>query len=121
MSYDTPNATVRREWFINAAAGANAEIKFRTFQKIILKKVHVVAVTAGTSATTGHGCTVYSGTTSLATIALNTQTAGYSASTAALDAEIAALGQISVKNGTDATGAYHAILEYEVRHDATQS
>lgn len=119
MSYDTPNATVRREWFLNCPAGASAEVKFRTFQKAVLKKVHAVAVTAGTTA--GHILTVYNGTTSIAAITLGTSAAGATASTGLLDSAIGALGQISVKNGTDATGASHAILEYEILHDATKS
>lgn len=120
MSYDSPNPNVRREYFATTVAGATTEgAKFRSFQKFILKKAHAAVVTAGTA--TAHGYDVYSGTTSIGTIALSTSAAGVTASSGALNAEVASLAQISVKSLADATGVAHILYEYEVRHDAVQS
>lgn len=121
--YSDPNHSIRREFFAGeSTAGATTEsCKFRTFQKMKLKKVHAVVTVAGTSATTGNKLDIYNGTTSIGSLTMGTSIAGVSVSSLVLDSAVAALGQISVKTGTDATGKSHVIYEYQVDHDATQS
>lgn len=121
MSYDDPDYSIRRENFAGeAGGGATTEYcKFRSFQASRLKAVHAVVTTAGTATT--HALNVYHGTTSIAAIALSTSAAGVSASSAVLNEALAALDQVSVKTGADATGKAHVIFEYEVTPDAVQS
>lgn len=120
MSYNDPNYTVRREEMGVAGGAATTEYaKFRVFQAARLKKVHAIVVTAGT--VTGHGLDVYSGTTSIGTIALSTNTAGYVAHSALLDATVASMGQVSVKTLADATGVAHVIYEYHMTPDGVVS
>lgn len=121
MGYDSPNALLRREHFAGeAGGGATTEYcKFRSFQKAKLKAVHFVVTTAGTA--TAHKLDIFHGTTSIGSTTLGTNTAGYSASNTDVDQSLAALDQISVKTGADATGKAHVVFEYAVDHDASQS
>lgn len=126
MAYDDPDFTTRKEYFAGeAGGGATTEYsKFRVFQKARLKKVHASVTTAGTA--TGHGFDVYRGTTSVGTIALSTTaaagaTGAISASSAALDLELASGQQVSVKSLADVVGKAHIIYEYETLPDAVQS
>lgn len=120
QGYMRPTANTRREAFFTTTAGATTEgAKFRSFLKMRLKKVHVAVVTAGTA--TGHGYDIYHGTTSIGTIALSTNTAGYTASSSALNREVASLEQVSVKSLADATGVAHVIYEFQATHDAVES
>ena len=120
MAYDSVNALVRNEWFAGeAGGGATTEyLKFRRFQKMRVKAVHAVITVAGTNA--GHGLDIYSGTTSVATIALGTAAAG-GTGIANTDFDVAALGVISVKTLVDATGKAHVIYEFENVHDGVVS
>lgn len=121
-AYDHANATVRREANAQERAGGGATTfysKFFSFQKMKLKKVHAKVITAGT--TTGHGFDVYSGTTSIGTIALGTSAADSNASSGALDTAIAASGLVQVKSLADAAGVALINYEYEVDPDAVQS
>jgi len=119
--YSEPNAVVRREHFAAACGGdATTEYgKFRSFQKMKLKKVHAVVTTAGTAA--GHKLDVFHGTTSVGTISLGTSAAGVTASSATLNRAVAALEQVSVKSGADADGIADVIYEFEVDHDAVRT
>ena len=76
MRYDHPNILVRREHSITPSAGATTVAgKVRNFQAMRLKAAHATVTTAGTATTMGYD--VYSGTTSVGTIPLSTNTAGY--------------------------------------------
>lgn len=121
MSYDSPDFTTRFEHFAGEAGGAATTEygKFRRFQAAQLKKVHAVVTTAGTATT--HKLDVYHGTTSIASIALSTSTAGSTGSTSLLDRRLESLDQISVKTGADAVGKAHVIYEYETEPDAVRS
>lgn len=121
MAYDDANSTVRREWWAGEAGGAATTeyLKYRSFQKARLKKVHAIVTTAGTA--TGHALDVYHGTDSIGSITLGTSTAGATASSALLDHTIDSLTQISVKTKADATGKANIIYEYEVLPDAVKS
>lgn len=121
MSYDEGNFTIRREENAGVAGGGSTTeyAKFRHFQKMRLKAVHVAVETAGTN--TGHGLGIYHGTSSIGAIALSTNAAGYTASSAVLDETVDSLEQVSVKTLVDATGLARVIYEYEVLPDAVQS
>lgn len=121
MSYDSPDYTINREYFAGeSTAGATTEsLKFRVFQKAVLKKVHAVVTVAGTATT--HKLDVMHGTTSIGVITLSTSTAGVSASSALLNRDVPSLEQVSVKTGADATGKAHVVYEYEVASDAVSS
>lgn len=117
MGYADPNFTVRREADRITVAGATTEgAKFRAFQALKLKKVHVAVITAGTATT--HGYDVYHGTTSIGTIALSTSTAGSVGHSATLDRTVGTMEQVSVKSLADAVGVGHIVYEYEVTPDA---
>jgi len=121
-TYDSPNADIRREALGQNEAGGGGTTeyaKFHSFQKMRLKKVHAVVTTAGTA--TGHGFGVFNGTTSIGTIALSTNAALSSASSALLDSDVASLGQVSVKSLADVVGKANIIYEYDVLLDAVQS
>lgn len=119
--YSDANCTVRREAAFITVAGATTEgAKFRSFQKIKLKKVHFAVITAGAGA--GHGYRVYHGTTAIgADVTLGTSAAGTTGSTGLLDESVDSMEQISVKSLSDATGVAHVVYEYEVTFDATQT
>ncbi len=120
--YDHPNAIVRQEGLGQTeagGAGTTEYAKFASFQKMKLKKVHALVTTAGTL--TAHGFDVYSGTTSIGTIAVGTAIALTNASSGALNTAIAAMGQVSVKTLADTVGKAIIKYEYEVDHDAVLS
>lgn len=120
MAYSDPNFTVRREADRITTAGATTEgAKFRSFQALRLKKVHVAVITAGTATT--HGYDVYHGTTSIGTIALSTSVAGVAASSALLNRTVGTMEQVSVKSLADATGVGHIVYEFEVTPGAVAS
>lgn len=121
-NYTDPTVTVRREHCAGTEAGGGATTeyaKFRSFQKMRLKKVHAAVTVAGTNA--GHGFDVYSGTTSVGTIALGTSAANATASSALLDLTVTSLAQVSVKSLADATGKAQVVYEFEVMADSVQS
>jgi hypothetical protein len=121
MSYADPNFNVRREAAFITVAGATTEgAKFRSFQKIKLKKVHFAVITAGAAGT--HGYRVYHGATAIgANVVLGTAAAGTTGATATLDEVVGSMEQISVKSLDDITGVAHVVYEYEVEHDAVQT
>jgi len=119
-SYSEGNSTIRREVDRITVAGATTEgAKFRSFQRLKLKKVHAAVITAGTATTMGFD--VYHGTTSIGTIALSTSTAGSVAHSATLNEVVESMEQVSVKSLADATGVGHIVYEFEVLHDAAQT
>lgn len=119
MSYDSPNAVVRREHFSTTTAGSGAINRFRSFQKARLRAVHAIALVAGTTA--GHTLTIKRGTTSIGLITLTTSAAGSVVSNTLVDEPLGALEEVSLTNGTDATGTANVIYEFDVVHDAAVS
>ena len=110
MSYDSPHATVQREFCANAGgAGTTEYAKFRSFAAGFLKNVSAVVTVAGT--VTGHGFDVYVGTSSVGTIPLSTNTAGVSA-TVAINQSVAALQSMSVKSLADTAGKADIVFQY---------
>ena len=122
MSYDSPNATVRREQSFTTAAGNGAVgARMLNYQKLKLVAAHWEVVTAGTSDSPGHALTIKNGTTSIGLAAIGTATAGATGSVDLGDSEVASLDGVTCTNGTDATGVAVVNYEYEVVHDTTQS
>lgn len=122
MAYDSPNSSVRREWYGATAAGSGTVgVKFRTFQAAKLMAVHAIVLVAGTSTSPGHALTIKHGTTSIGLLAMGTATAGSVVSNVAVDETLAAFDQVSVTNGTDVTGTAEVIYEYQVSPDAALS
>lgn len=119
MSYDTDFMNRQCRDGIAAAGATTEAVKFRNFMAMRLKKVHATVVIAGTATT--HGYDVYHGTTSIGTIALSTNTAGVTASSALLDRDIESMEQVSVKSLADATGSAHIVYEFEHQQDAVLS
>lgn len=128
MRYDHPNVIVRREQAKTSAAGSSSVLRFASFMKSRIKKIHYQPIVAGTA--TGFVVTArhISGTT---TTVLGTSTLGTAASSGGIAATLA-LGtgnspaglafangdHITLTNGVDATGVYEAIIEYEALPDA---
>jgi len=122
MAYDHPEALVRFEHKINNLTGsASASMtKVLFFQKSKLKKVHALAITAGTN--DAAGVDIYVGTTSVGAIVIGTSTAGTTYSSAAIDADIPALSFVELKGkATSSTMVDSYVLEYDVYHDAVRS
>ena len=122
MSYMDANSQVRREVYAaGAAAGATtAGSKVRVFQSAKLHGVHLQVVVAGTSSV--HGYTIKNGTSSIGTITLGTNTAGYQLSaTITGNTTIPAGGTMSILSLTDATGTVDAVFEFEVIPSAVKS
>ena len=112
LRYDHPNHQIRREHSITPVAGATTQsAKMRTFQALKLKAVHFTVVTAGTNA--GHGYTINHGTTSVGTVSLGTNVAGYAISVDMSDQDIDAGETFNVLSLVDATGVADAVFEYE--------
>lgn len=122
MAYNDPNYTVRQERGINNLTGIASTAMSRSlfFQKARLKKVHALAITAGTNDSAGVDILV--GTTSVGAITIGTTAAGATYSSGALDAAIPALGYVEIKGkANSATMVNSYVLEYEVLPDAVQS
>jgi hypothetical protein len=113
MTYDAPDFTLKREQYFNTVGGGATTnyAKFRSFSALTLSRVLAAVVTAGTATT--HKLDIMSGTTSIGTIALGTQTAG-SIVTATPSVAIPAQTQISVKTGADAVGTADVTFEYQL-------
>lgn len=111
LRYDHPNHLVRREHSITPTAGATTVSgKVRNFQAMRLKAAHATVTTAGTA--TAHGYDVYSGTTSIGTIPLSTNTAGYTLSVDLNNTAVAAGDTMEIRSLADATGVADVVLEY---------
>lgn len=113
-SYTDPALTIARENFAGEAGGAATTeySKFRSFQAYRLKAVHAAVTVAGTN--TAHKLDIYHGTNSIGSIALGTSAAGSLANSGTLNEDCAAMDQISVKTGADATGKAHVVFEFHV-------
>ena len=122
MSYDSPNYLIRREHRESNVTGvASTSVrKILMFQAAKLKKVHALVVTAGTN--TAAGFDILVGTTSVGEVTLGTNTAGYSASSALLNADVPAMGVIDLKGkANSATLVASFSVEHEVDPSAVES
>ncbi|MGE0706096.1 MAG: hypothetical protein AB7I50_23340 [Vicinamibacterales bacterium] len=115
--YDHPNFLVRREAHQKTVAGNGAVKTFRHYQKMRLKALHSIVVTAGTSDSPGNALTIKHGTTSIGAVALGTATAGVTF-TNTFNLDVDSLALLSVTNGTDASGVADIIWEFEVLPDS---
>lgn len=124
MSYDDGNATRREEAKVWTTAG-NATIsgKFMVFQKTRVNAAHAKVDVAGTTA--GNSATVIqvSGTTTttLASFALSTSTAGVTTDVTGIAATLLPYDHVYVVNGTDATGRALVTIEMQQTPDAVRS
>ncbi len=121
MGYSDPDFTIRREACMPpTTAGATTEgSKFRSFQKMRLKKAHAAVVVAGTATT--HAYTIKNGTTSVGLITLSTNVAGVEVSSGVINSTVEAMDQVSATSGADATGTAQIVYEFEVLPDAVKS
>lgn len=127
-AYDAPQYTVAEVFNLTTTAGANTvqTQKFVAFAALQLKAVQATAITAGTSATTGH-CAILkvitaggTTTTAVGTVALGTSSANVTTNTAFASTATMAQGDIlTITNGTDATGVIALAIEYRTQPGAT--
>ena len=117
--YDHPNNIVTRESHQTTVAGNASILYFRHYQKMRLKAVHLAIAVAGTATT--NTFIAKSGTTALGTFAMTTSTQGVTSSIDVTDTDVAALGELSVLGGADATGVADIIWEFQVLPGATRS
>lgn len=111
VGYDSADKTIERE-FVTAAAGGGATTtygKFRSFSDIKVLAVKAVVAVAGTAA--GHGFDIFSGTTSIGTIALGTSAADVVVTTD-VNVDITAPGLLSVKSKADTVGKADIVYQY---------
>lgn len=113
MRYDHPTYISNREHCVGEVGGAATTVygKYHQYTGFKLKAVHFRVTTAGTAA--GHKLDVFQGTTSIASAALGTNTAGYTTSVL-VGSNYTSLQALEVKTGTDATGK--AVVSYEYEH-----
>ena len=132
MSYDHNEYLITKYHSFTNTAGASSVNRWCVPNDVLLKKLNIAVVTAGTSATTGNGMTVriISGngttTTSVGSLAMGTSSANVSTNTsfgtvtsAVLNGTQVYLGQpaaagdiITITSGTDATGVMAVTLSY---------
>lgn len=118
-AYDAAENNVTRVFNLVTTAGANTvqTQKLIAFGAMQLKAVQATAITAGTSATSGH-CSIFkiiSGTTTtaLTTVALGTSVVNTTTNVAMPStATLAAGDQVTITNGTDATGVIGLAVTY---------
>lgn len=122
--YSEADAAIRREFYAQEAGGAATTTysKFRAFRRAKIKNVYALVTVAGTAA--GHKFDVFSGTTSVGSIAVGTAAVG-SALTAVpvavggLDLIVDSTNQLSVKTGPDTVGKADIVYEFQILHDGT--
>lgn len=132
MSYDDAEYKVTKFHSFTNTAGASSVNRWVPPTNVLLKKLNIAVVTAGTSATTGNGMTVrvISGngttTTSVGALALGTSSANISTNTSFgtvtsavqngtqvyLGQPVAAGDIVTITSGTDATGVMAVTLSY---------
>jgi hypothetical protein len=118
MNYTDPDYNINRDHCAGEVGGAATTVygKFHAFAATKLKAVHARVTTAGTATT--HKLDVYVGTASVGSIALSTNTAGYTASVN-IGANVDSLQAVEVKTGADAAGKAVVSYEYEYQQGAT--
>lgn len=132
MIYDHPEYQITKFHSFTNAAGASSVNRWCVPTNVLLKKLNIAVVTAGTSATTGNGMTVrvISGngttTTSVGALAVGTSSANVSTNTSFgtvtsavqngtqvyLGQPVAAGDIVTITSGTDATGVMAVTLSY---------
>lgn len=132
MDYSAAEYNVTKYHSFTNTAGASSVNRWVVPNNILLKKLSIAVVTAGTSATTGNGMTVrtISGngttTTSVGSLAVGTSSANVSTSTSFgtvtssvqygsqvyLGQPVAEGDVITITSGTDATGVMAVTLSY---------
>lgn len=119
MRYDHPNFVVRREDKANNVTGIASTTfqKFLFFQKVRVKKIHSLVVTAGTDAAAG--VDIYNGTTSVGAITHGTDAALTVNDSGLLDVTVSAGSFIDLRGkANSATMVNSYSIEYEVLPDA---
>lgn len=122
-NYDHPSYITRQLVPLgNTTAGANGTSCRTSFPIAMrIRNASVTVVTAGTSATTGNKVDIYNGTSSIGSVTLGTNTAGYVGTSGDLNSTLAVGTVLACKNGTDATGVANVMLEMHIDQSGTWS
>lgn len=118
-AYDAAENVTTKVFSLVTTAGANTvqTQKFIAHAALQLKAVQATAITAGTSATSGH-CAIFKVISGTATTALTTVSLGTSAANATTNATMPSTAsmiagdQLTITNGTDATGVIGLAVTY---------
>lgn len=126
-TYDHPNYVVQREKSGPVVAAATSSyVHYQFFQRVRVRAVHAIVLTAGTATATPKDAALEvaifgpNGTTSIANLAYGTHTAMHLLH-ATVTATVPADNGIRFSKLLDATGIVAPYLEYEVLPDAAQS
>lgn len=120
MAYDHPEYLIRRNFSgVNTAGNGGNSASFVAFQNLKLHAVSFKVLTAGTSAGAGNAAIIRttSGTTTtnFTTVALGTNTAGYTTRVELPStATMVPFDNFVFVNGTDGTGRFFYAMEYSV-------
>jgi len=113
--YTHPTFLTRQVMYFRTVAGANGTSSARAVPwDINVHQMTVVVATAGTSATTGNRVILLSGTSTVGSVTLGTNTALQVSTSSDLATLITAQTPISIKNGTDATGVADVTVEFNL-------
>ena len=109
--YDHPSYLTRQQICIGKTTAGNGTVslQFSPLSTLRIRNVSAAVVTAGTSA--GHILTIKNGTTSVGAITLSTSAAGVVGTSGDINVTLAAGSNLSITNGTDATGIAQVTLE----------
>lgn len=94
------------------ASGTSGQIAFPTAMR--LRNCQVTVRTAGSSATTGNKVDIFVGTASVGSVTNGTSAAGSTGTSGDLNTLVPAGTVIATKNGTDATGVAHVVMEMHI-------
>ena len=122
MRYDHPNFIVRRKKNIDNLLGLASTTMNKTmfFQKVRVKKIHSMVVTAGTNAAAG--VDFYNGTTSVGEITHGTDAALALNDSGLLNIDVDASSFIDIRGkANSATMVNSYVIEYEVLPDAVKT
>lgn len=113
--YDHPAYLARLAVGVTSTAGASGTSGQITFPSAMrLRNCCATVRTAGTSATTGNKVDIFVGTASVGTVALGTGAAGTNGTSGDLNTLVPAGTTVALKNGTDATGVAHVLMEMHI-------
>lgn len=117
MPYDSPDYAIQtiNPNHITGVASASMQ-KFHFYRASILRRVSAMVVTAGTN--TDAAVDVYVGTTSVASLAFGTNTAGSLLDSGAINVDIPANGYVELKGKADSATLVGA-FQLQIRLDAT--
>lgn len=118
-NYDHPSYITRQQINLGNTTAGNGTvgIRFSPLSNLRVRNVSATVMTAGTSA--GHILTIKNGTTSVGSITLSTNTAGFVGTSGDLNTTVTAGTVLSVTNGTDATGVASVAAEAYLDPQAT--